>query len=283
MSGRLVILVLGSAAVALAVGAAPTAAQWVEPPGQGWVQVSVYHHDSRDEFGLNGEKRPIRLEGHAVATSVFATAAVGLVSGVDAWLQVPVHRISYTDVLPRRVRSGVGDVRVFVRASPTQILGSGFPFAIRGGAKFSVGDFPLDAEIIPLGEGQTDLELMAEVGHSFWPRSEYLMGWVGYRWRLANEERRIDFGDEAFFYVAGGGMVRALNWKLALEGWDGRAWVQEGIVLENARRDMLQVLPTIGFTWGPGQVEVGARVPLTGRNLVAGPAWILGYFFRFGL
>lgn len=270
------------ATVAALSGAGPLAAQWIEPPGKGWVQASLYHHDTRDEFGLDGERRGIRNDGHAIATSLFTTVAVGIVKGVDAWVQIPFHRIEYSDISPVRVRSGIGDVRGFLRVSPTALLGSDFPLAVRGGAKLSVGDFPLDAEIIPLGEGQTDWELMAEVGHSFWPRSVYVMGWVGYRWREANVERRIDFGDEAFFFAAVGGSLGRANYKLSLEGWDGAAPVLEGIKLENASREMLQITPSLGTTAGPGQVDVGARIPLAGRNLTAGPAWTVGYFLRFG-
>lgn len=270
-------------ATGLVVGSdAPLAAQWVEAPGRGWVQFSFYHHDTTDEFGLERERREIRNGGHAISTSLFATAAMGVVKGVDAWLQVPFHRIDYSDNGGDRVRSGIGDVRAFLRVSPTVLLGSDFPLAIRGGVKLSVGDFPLDAEIIPLGEGQTDWELMAEVGHSFWPRSVYMMGWAGFRWREANVERRVDFGDEAFFFVAVGGKAGRVDYKLSLEGWDGGAWVQEGIRIENASREMLQVTPTLGTAAGPGQVELGTRIPLAGRNLAAGPAWTVGYFLRFG-
>lgn len=272
------VTLLGSAAVM----ADPLTGQWVEQPGQGWVQLSAYHHDTTQEFGLERERREIRSGGHAISTSLFATTAVGVVRGVDVWLQVPFHRIDYSDTAGDRVRSGIGDVRTFLRFSPTLLLGSDFPLAIRGGVKLSVGDFPLDAEIIPLGEGQTDWELMAEVGHSFWPRSVYVMGWVGYRWREANLERRIDFGDEAFFFAAVGGTTRRVAWKFSVEGWDGGAWIAEGIRLENASREMVQITPTVGTAAGPGQVELGARIPLAGRNLTAGPAFTVGYFLRFG-
>lgn len=262
---------------------APAHAQWVEAPGKGWVQFSFYHHDTRDEFDFDGDRRDIRNGGHAVTSSLFSTAAVGIVKGVDAWVQVPFHVIEFTDNGGPRDKSGIGDIRIFGRLSPTVLLGSNFPFAIRGGVKLSVGDFPLDAEIIPLGEGQKDWELMAEVGHSFWPRSLYVMGWVGYRWREANLERRVDWGDEAFFYAAFGGTAAGvINYKFSIEGWDGAAPLIEGIELENASREMLQITPSIGYGVGPGVVELGSRVPLAGQNLLAGPAIVAGYFFRFG-
>ena len=93
-----------------AFGAGRVAAQWVEAPLTGWAQIAVYHHDTRDEFSFNGERIDIRNGGHAVATSVYVTTAVGVVPGVDAWLQLPFHAIDYTDFGGERERSGIGDL-----------------------------------------------------------------------------------------------------------------------------------------------------------------------------
>ena len=268
--------------LALGFSVRPLPGQWVEPPGQGWVQLALYHHDTGDEYDFSGSRKDIRNGGHAVATSLFLTAAVGVAPGVDVWVQAPYHRIDYSDFGGDRLRSGVGDVRTYVRVAPLRALGSAMPLAVRAGVKLPVGDFPLDAEIIPLGEGQRDWEVMLEVGHSLYPRPMYVMGWIGYRWREENFERRQDFGDEAFFLAALGGNRGSLGYKLTVEGWDGRAPVLEGIRLENASRRMLHVTPAVSYAAGPGAIELGARVPLGGQNLPAGPAAVLGYFFRVG-
>ena len=277
-------VIVGAAVLGFGSFATPlsAAAQWVEAPRTGWVQASLYHHDTRDEFNFQGVRRDIRNNGHAVATSLFLTSAVGIASGVDAWLQLPYHRIEYTDFGGDRLRSGVGDLRAYLRVAPLSYFGSTFPFALRGGVKLPIGDFPLDAEIIPLGEGQRDWEVIAEVGHSFYPASVYLMGWIGYRWREENFERRQDFGDEAFFLAAVGGMAGPVGYKVVVEGWDGEAPVLEGIRLENASREMLHIIPTVSYGVGRGALEGGVRVPLGGQNLPAGPAIVFGYFFRVG-
>ncbi len=270
------------AAVLAAAAAVPhtAAAQWVEPPRQGWLQLAVYHHDTGDEYDLDGVRKPIRNNGHAVATSTFLTAAFGLLEGLDAWVQLPFHLIDYSDFGGDRSRDGFGDVRTYLRVAPLRFLGSNLPLAIRAGVKLPVGDFPLDAEIIPLGEGQRDWEVILELGHSFYPRSEYLMGWAGYRWREEDFERRRDFGDEAFFLAAAGGRAGPLGYKVTLEGWDGRPPVLEGIRLANASRQMFQITPTVSYPVGSGALEAGVRVPFAGQNLPAGPAVVLGYFVR---
>lgn len=34
---------------------------------------------------------------------------------------------------------------------------------------------------------------------------------------------------------------------------------------------------------GRGQVEPGGRLPLAGKNLIAGPEWVVGYFTPFSM
>lgn len=269
--------------MAIAASAAGLAGQWVESPGTGWIQLSLYHHDTTDEYTLERNLRTIPNGGRAVATSFFLTSAFGIVDGVDAWVQLPYHSIEFTDnsVTPLN-RSGLGEVKAFVRFAPLSWLGSSFPFAIRGGVKLPVSDFQLDAQIIPLGEGQRDWELIAEVGHSFWPKSAYVMGWLGYRWREFATDLNRDFGDEVFFLAAVGGNAGALGYKFTVEGWNGGTPLIEGIRLESASREMLHITPTVSYTVGPGALEVGLRTPLAGRNLTGGSAFTAGYFFRVG-
>ncbi len=281
-SGHWASACLAGAALAAALGPQVVAAQWVEPSGQGWVQLAVYHHDTGDEYDFDGVRKRIRNNGHAVATSTFVTAAFGLLRGLDAWVQFPFHFIDYTDFSGDRSRNGFGDIRTYLRVAPLRFLGSDLPLAVRAGVKLPMGDFPLDAEIVPLGEGQRDWEVMLELGHSFYPRSEYVMGWVGYRWREEDFERRRDFGDEAFFLAAVGGRWGPAGYKVTVEGWDGRPPVLEGIRLASASRQMFHVTPTASYPVGTGALEAGVRVPFAGQNLPAGPALVLGYFFRIG-
>lgn len=258
-----------------------SAGQWVERPGKGWVALAVYHQDTRSHFGTSGESRSFFAEGHAITTSSFLTTALGLAPGVDLWTQFSFNRLRYDDVAGERASTGLGDTRAWLRFAPLSWLGSALPFAIRAGTKVPVGDFDVDAEVIPLGDGQRDWEVMAEVGHSFWPRSLYLSGWAGYRWREENTESRKDFGDEFFYYVQLGGRVGPLGYRLAVDGWDGAAGVTEGIRIPSFQRELVQVQPSVLYDVGPGQFEVGARFALRGRNLPAGTAFMAQYFSRW--
>ncbi|MFQ5690153.1 MAG: hypothetical protein ACE5HQ_07765 [Gemmatimonadota bacterium] len=269
--------------VACLASPTPVAAQWTLDPGAGWVQVQVYYQNTRKEYGENANKRRFFFDGHAITTSVFVTAAVGVINGLDVWAQVPVHNLSFDDVAGNRQRTGFGDPRFWVRIGPKLFgLHTDFPIAIRGGVKLPGADFPIDSEIIPLTEGQTDFEIMLELGHSFYPLPMYVSGWVGYRFRQKNEKAFRDPGDEKFAYVAiGGSFARSFTWKLAGEGLWGLAPVIDGVSVPSGRRKILEILPTLGHKMGPGNIEIGGRFPFSGRNLPAGPSVTGGYFFAW--
>lgn len=253
-------------------------AQWVEEPGRGWIDVTLYHQDTREAYGVDGEVRRMFTEGHAVSTSLFVTGAIGLFRGVDAWAQVPYSRLEFTDLAGRRLRTGIGDSRLYLRVRPTEYFDVSLPLAIRGGVKAPVGDFAVNSEVIPLGDGQTDWEIMAEVGHSFHPFPAYVNGWIGYRWREKNEETLQDFGDEVFFLAQAGGNAGDVLFQLVVEGFDGGTPRIEGFEVPTASRSLFQVTPTLGYEIGPGAAKAGARIPLAGENLPAGTAFVFGYF-----
>ncbi len=266
----------------------PSAAfsQWIEAPGYGWIQVAVYHHNTTTRYDEQGNNESLFNQGgRSITTSVFFTGVLGLVRGIDLWVQAPIHYLEFNDAVEARKSTGIGDPRFHIRVGPELFLKKPFPvpIAVRGGLKLTGRSFPVDSEIIPLTEGQRDWELIFEIGHSFYPRPLYAMAWVGYRWREANEKVRRDPGDELFFLTSVGGSLNRWNWKITLEGLFGRASVIFSIPIESSKRRILQFLPSIARTLGPGALEVGGRLPFSGRNLPSGPALFLGYFFRFSV
>lgn len=266
----------------MAVHPTHAASQWVEPPGRGWASLSAYHQDTRESYDLTGERGDFPGNGHAVASQTFLTIAWGLATGVDVWGQFSFQRLQFDDLTGRSTSTGPGDVRLYVRVSPLRLLGLGFPLAVRGGVKVPVGDFDVGSSVIPLGDGQRDWELMLEVGHSFYPAPLYVAGWVGYRWREPRDGGRVDYGDERFFYASAGGTAVIVDFKVSLEGWYGATPVFNAVLAEGAEREMLRLNPSLLFPVGPGQLEVGARWPLSGQNLPAGTDLVLGYFLRLG-
>lgn len=275
----------GGLAVLLALLAAPDAAgaQWVNEPGEGWIEVSVFHHETDEEYRASGEAEPFFADGHMISTSTFLNGAIGVLPGLDVWYQAPVHHFQFDDAAGDRTKTGIGDIRGWLRLGPGALgLEDPVPVevALRGGVKLPGSDFPVDAEVIPLTEGQRDWELLVEVGRSFYPLPLYVKGWVGRRWRERNAEVRWDPGNETFAFLATGGSAGAFTWELAAEGLWGDPPVKEGIFLQNGGRKMIQLMPGLGVDtgFGPVELEVGAQLPLDGRNLPAGPSLRAGFF-----
>lgn len=244
----------------------------------------MYHQDTDDRYGPDGRIRDFFADGHDVTTSLFVTAAMGLAHGLDTWGQVSFHDLAFDDAGGHRQKTGVGDVRLWLRASPEFLGLSGpIPIAVRAGVKLPGSTFPVDAEVIPLNDGQRDWEVMLELGSSLWPAPVYLQGWVGYRWREQNDEVLWDPGDEVFYYAAAGGELGRLTWKLASQGLFGRPPVVEGVEVANGRRKLVEVVPKAGIRVGSITLEAGMRLPVDGRNFPHGPIYLVGTFVRWSI
>lgn len=273
-----------TALLGVAAASGPGGAQWTQPPGEAWTDLAVHHHDTTEEYGPGGEKQPFFADGHSITTSLYLTTAIGIVNGLDAWLQVPLHFFSFDDAAGDRQQTGLGDTRVYARLG-SRLLGlPAVPIALRGGIKIPGSEFPVDPQVIPLSEGQVDWELILEVGHSFHPAPFYAMGWAGYRWRTENTEEHRKPGDERFAFLAIGGEIGSrFVWKLAGEGLWGLAPVVDGLEIPTASRRLIQIQPTAGVRAGPGVVQLGGRLPVSGRNMPAGPALVAGYFVPWSI
>lgn len=278
-----VLLVALSAFLLAGLYPGPAAGQWVEPPGTGWATFQLAHQDARTRFRIDGNREPLSRDGaRSIATTVRLTGALGLWRGIDVWADVPFRRLKFSTSDRTRRSTGISDPRLYLRIGPS-LLGIGdlpLSVAVRGGTKFPVGEFAAGAQSIPLSEGQRDWEVLLELGKSLHPWPMYVMGWVGYRWREPNQQVRWKPGDEAFFYAAAGGSAGPFRWKLAFDGLFGQPPVRTdvGLPMENARRELIQALPQVGWRAGPGVIEAGVRVPVSGRNLPASPVFTLGYF-----
>ncbi len=150
--------------------------------------------------------------------------------------------------------------------------------------KIPVVDFPIDAEIIPVGEGQWDYEAWLEAGISLWLLPAYGVLWLGHRWRAINDETTRDPGSEiAVLAEFGGTLVGRLGGKVAFDAIFGQDGASHGVKLGNDQREIMYLNPNLTFQVTPRlSVEGGVRVPLHGKNFPAGPQFTLGFFHGSG-
>ncbi|UCD25450.1 MAG: hypothetical protein JSW51_05915 [Gemmatimonadota bacterium] len=253
-------------------------------PGTGWIQASALGQSSSTFFDANGDRRPYLAGGRVRTRSVYFTGSVGVIRGIDMWLQVPVHQLNIADETGERERVGIGDPRFSVRIGPGLVGVNTTAVAVRLGVKLPGTEFPVDPRIIPLSEGQRDWEVSLEAGRGV-PgigTYSYMMGWVGYRWRERNDKIGYKPGDEVFGHLAVGSRWRSFNFELATELMLGRSAEQFGLALSTAQRRLVQLQPTVGYNLGAGTFELAVLIPVAGKNLPTGVATSLGYRLAWG-
>lgn len=255
-------------------------------PGQGWIQASVLSLSTYEQFGISGAKEAYFNEGHLDLQSFQLTGAVGLLTGMEVWAQGVVHSLEFRDAATSSDRTGLGDVRVWLRAGPG-LFGlneANLPFwlGFRAGGKIPGSEFPVDRTVIPLTEGQNDAEVALEVGRVFADGRLTVQAWVGHRWRGRNEQADIRPGNERFGYASVAGPIGPVQVRLSAQILDGSPYKTFGLEVPTSRRELFGLLPTLATRVGPGTVEAGAQLPLAGRNLPAGVAFTLGYTLGFG-
>lgn len=252
------------------------------PQGAGWIQLSLSGQRATEGFNPRGERQDFIGGAEFVTRSAYVTGAYGVAEGLEVWAQLPVHRITVDGSGGSAEGNGLGDVRAAVRVSPA-LLGFEIPVALRAGIKLPGSDFPVDPRLLPLTEGQRDLEVSAESGWAGDDMPIYLVGWVGYRWRGENEVAGFQPGDETFAHAALGGRAGPLSMELGVDALWGGAPNEQGLTLEGARRRLVQLLPTVGGEVGPGRLEITVPIPVSGKNLPSTMGASVGYRTTWGL
>jgi hypothetical protein len=253
-------------------------------PLTGWYQLTYYRQRSDQFFTSDGTEQELLGEGLFTANSIFLTSAFGITEGLDIWGQVPIHYIQTSSASGGDSRVGLGDVRFAARIGSDLFRLPRIPLLVRGGVKLPGSDFPVDATIIPISEGQVDWELGLETGYYVSGRFPVqLVGAGGYRWRTLNEDSGRKPGDEWYFYAGVGGPQSGWRWGLSFEALLGQPPVQDGLELPAGARELFQIGPSVAFQFAGTELELAARIPLAGKNLVSGTSFTVGFYMPWAL
>lgn len=256
------------------------AGAWVLPAGRAWGKVSLVRQTTEERYFLDGTRTPYFFEGMNRTNALFFDLRYGLVSRLEIVAQLPVFDLRFDDLADRRRSTGIGDLRLAARYA----IVTGPTVATVGAAvKFPTGEFVNDAEVVPVGEGQYDFDVTAEVGHSFWPRRAYATARVGYRFRTENRENGIHPGNELLWSAeVGHRLVSRLGLKLAARGLHGGVSTSFGLEIQTLKREAVYVTPGLSWDLGPGRgVELSLPFTVRGRNWPAGLAVGVGFYSRF--
>lgn len=257
------------------------AGAWVLPARRFWGQVSVFGQQTTERYFIDGRRTPYFFDGRNRTMALFGDVRYGLSDRLEVGAQLGAYRLQFDDLSDRRLSSGLGDLRVAARWN---VVKRGANVATVGATlKFPTGEFVNDAEVVPVGEGQYDLDLVVEAGHSFWPRRAYLTLAAGYRVRGTNRKNGISPGDEVVWAVEGGHhLLSRLSLKGVVRGLHGLRSTSFGLEIPSLKREAVHVQP--GLVWAlAAERGIDLSLPFTvrGRNWPAGLSLGLGFYSRF--
>ena len=253
---------------------------WMLSRATTWLRTGFMVQITDDRYFIDGSRIPYFFEGHNQTLAAFVDLRHGISDRLEAAVQVPYFGISFDDLAAERTTTGIGDLRVGLRYN---ILPGPIVATLGALVKFPIGEFVNDAEIVPVGEGQYDFEVTAEVARSLWPRPGYVTALIGYRWRTANAETGINHGNEVLWsFEAGYSVAPRIALKALIRGLHGLETTSFGLPLPSLQRRIVYLEPGVLVELSPRRtLEVSVPVSLSGRNWPAGPVFNIGVFQTF--
>jgi len=282
---------------------APTAAHagaWTLSKGRYWSKITLMTQSTDEEYvsiGVAGrppdiqriyepgDRAPYAERGKYESRAVFVDLWYGVTDRLDIGLLVPWFRQTFVnDALligfgEARVASGISDVRGFLKVN---LIKDPFVGSIKLGAKAPTGELINEEGIVPVGEAQWDIDIVAQIGKSFWPVPLYAGLDIGYRFRTKNEELDRDPGNEIVFIAELG--ATPTSWSLLaikLEGIRGQKGKILGVANDSLRKRVTYLSPTAGLgPWNDIRFEAASRISLNGRGFPAGPLFTVGLTYE---
>lgn len=271
----ILIAVLGIVAPGVAFAGA-----WTLEKGQVWSKITGLYQATDEHFDRDGE--PSGFPADYTSREVYLDVYYGVTKRFDLGVQFAAINRKFENFTSNRHRemfgyrakeSGLGDIRVFgkVNLAHEPVVGT-----LMLGIKAPTGDFRAAPEAMSAGNGQWDVEVVAQIGESFYPIPAYANIDLGYRLRETNETIHHNPDDELIYNLeVGASPVEMLNVALKLEGISG------------AGRRVTYAIPTAIVSLPQGlALEAAARVSVLGRAdpaLGAPYTFFAGSTFLFGI
>ncbi len=266
--------------LALAAPSPLHAGAWVLPAGQTRVELTYMFQRTGQRYFLDGERIPYFFEGQSRVSAAFLKAQRGLWQRLELSVDLSMYQVQFDDLADERSSTGPGDVRLGARYGLFEA-----PVVVTLGTtvKLPTGDFVNDAEVVPVGEGQRDVELTLELGRSAWPRPGYVTGLFGYRFRAENPSSGINPGSELIWSLeAGYDVLPRTTLKLLARGLHGQESTTFGLSIPTLKRQAVYIEPALILSLGETRgVEIKVPFTVRGRNWPAGPVFALGFHQTF--
>lgn len=268
------------------------AGAWTLGRGKLWVKTTFLYQKTHDRYysritpcpaGLNcthsGQRVPFPFNGRSRTSAVYLDIQYGLLNQLDLMIQLPFFDISFTDLAnPERPgTSELGDVRFGVKYA---VIRRPFAGSVKIQAKAPTGFFNKDAEVVPIGDGQWDLEFVGQAGKSLWPIPAYVNLDLGYRLRFKPDRQTSlrDPGNEVTLRAeAGYNILQHVLLKAAINGLFGTDFKDDGLTIDDSERRIVSFEPAVAWSFYKHlTVEALLQVSLSGKNYPAGEVFGVG-------
>lgn len=265
-----------------------SAGAWTLPRGTAWIKLSYFSQRTDEWYSAHrqwvagtivepGARTRYNFEGSYDSHAAFFELVYGASERLDVGVQVPYFSQRYADQTRDQSLSatGMGDVRATVKL---RLVERPLVLSLQSAVKMPTGEYRTVDGLIPVGEGQWDVDLAFAAGRSFWPRALYANAEGGYRVRRANGQIDRDPGDEWFCSAEMGGRLasrmRLMGKFELLHGGPAREF--GGIVNRSQIKRIRYAAAVVYFDVGARTaLETGARFSLGGRNHPAGTQWVV--------
>ncbi len=253
---------------------------WTLEKGQVWSKITGLYQATDEHYDKDGE--PSGIPADYTSQEVYLDVYYGVTKRFDLGVQFGAINRKFENFTSNRHRemfgyrakeSGLGDIRVFGKVNLVHepVVGT-----LMLGIKAPTGDFRAAPEAMSAGNGQWDVELIAQIGKSYWPIPIYANVDLGYRLRETNETIHHNPDDELIYNLEiGASPVEMLNIALKLEGISGSG------------RRVTYAIPTAIVSLPQGiALEAAARVSVLGRadpSLGAPYTFFAGSTFLVGI
>ncbi len=255
------------------------AGAWTASKGSIYAKVTYGASSANTQFGFDGGTKPL-VEGLTdypfADRSFYIYGEYGLTDDITLTGMFPYKRSFVHDKLFKYNTEGVADIAVGARY---RVFSEGNWVGSVSGAVSMPMPYHRDYQP-PLGSGQMDFAVAANIGRSFWPAPAYATGSVGFRYRSsiytsqvsANASSNpffhdnVDYADEAF------GMIEA-GYTVSLSGLTKYL---NGLLIHG----VVNALASLRST---GSAFTITSVPSTQRFLKLGGGAALGFLDHFEL
>ncbi len=239
----------------------------------------------------SGQRVSFPFDGESRLTALFFDVNYGILDRLQLGLQIPYFDIQFTDI-PDPTRPGTSEIGDTRFGAKYLVFKAPFVTAVEVQAKAPTGFFNRDAEIVPVGDGQWDLDVSLQFGKSLWPIRGYVNLEAGHRTRFAPDldKANVQPGDELFWSAEAGYtfLPEKFGAKGALSGLSGGKFkalqADGGFEIADSEREAVNLEVGLWWRWQRAlSVEASVTKSLSGKNFPAGEVFGIGvaYLFSF--